>query len=192
MTTQVTELDTAKKVYAKILKLMAKHEDILCFDVESLKYKSEYHLFGIELKETHGLNIDPIRINSLIYNTFGDYMCICWWGAKHKRTISAPDCYSQPKDELLLKISFPTGPYLFGGDYPTEFFQKFFAELKSYKPKYTDSANTALYFSMDNASEIFNNFNAIFKKYLKLNDEDVKQRVIKKMEADLEKLKANS
>jgi len=72
--------------------------------------------------------------------------CVGWWGEKYGRHISWSDDGKQPEDELLLVISFPTGAYIFGDDYPTEFFKEFFQELKTYNPKYTDTTNKTLYF----------------------------------------------
>ena len=68
------------------------------------------------------------------------------------------------------------------------FFQKFWLELKSYKPDYIDEANHCLYWKLDNAKDAFNNYEAVLKKYHDLNKEDIKQRRIAKMKADLEQL----
>lgn len=181
-------METIKKAYDEILKILKKHKDVCVFNIDDLERKANLHLFGVELKEKHGLNVEPKQIYSLDWIRFGDYKGIGYFGEKYNRMISWSDDRTQPTDELLFCISFPTGAYIFGGDYPTEFFQKFFLELKTYKPKYVDTANKSLYFSMDNASEIFNNFDAIMRKYYELNKEDIKQRQILKMKADLEKL----
>ena len=178
-----------KKIYDKILELVEKNKDDLVFDFSDMKSKAERHLFGIELKEKYGLNIDPQKIQSLDWNRFGEYMSIGRWGEKHKRTISWSDNDEQPDDEWLLQICFPTGAYIFGEDYPEELFKTFFNELKTYKPSYSDSHNQALYFSLNNASNIFNIFNIILKKYYDLNKADYKVRKIKKMEDELKKLK---
>ncbi|MEG7769297.1 hypothetical protein U2086_14745, partial [Listeria monocytogenes] len=87
--------------------------------------------------------------------------------------------------EILLYVGFSTGAYIFGGDYPTDLFQRFFNELKTYSPKYQDSSNKYLYYSLDNAGIFFNQFNDIFKKYNDINREEFKQRKIKKMEDEL-------
>lgn len=181
--------EESKKMYSEILSILDKYSDNCIYDIRDLKQKSECHLFGIKLKEIYGLNIDPKIINSSNYIRFGGYMSIGMWGEKYKRTIAWPDDDRQPEDELLLCIGFPTGAYIFGRDYPTDLFQKFFNELKSYKPKYTDSLNTNLFFDMGNAKGIFNNFNDILKKYHDLNKEDFKQRKIKELEKQLESLK---
>jgi len=109
-------------------------------------------------------------------------------GEKYQRTISWSDNGDQPDDELLLLIKFPTGAYIFGEDYPTDLFHKFFTELVKLKPKYTDIHNSTLYYSMDNAGSVYNEFNLLYKKYHELNKEDYKQRKIQKMKDELEKL----
>lgn len=183
--------NTAKKAYSEIFKTLKKYKDICVFDIDDLERKSKYHLFGIELKEKYGLGIDPKTIQSLDWIRFGVYKTIGWYGDKHKRTISWSDDGTQPEDELLLQISFSTGAYIFGDDYPINLFEKFFDELKSYNPKYLDTSNKCLYFSMDNANIIFNAFNSILQKYNEINEKDAIQRRIKKMKEDLEKLENN-
>jgi hypothetical protein len=178
-----------KESYKEIFEVLKKHKDICCFDITDLENQSKIHLFWLELKEKHGFDISINLIRSTNWNNIGEYMSIGWWGEKHNRTISRLDDGEQPEDELLLKIGFSTGPLIFGRDYPSDFFKLFFRELKAYNPKYLDSANKDLYFSMDNASNIFNDFKFIMGKYHKLNKEDVKQRNIIKMEKDLQKLK---
>jgi len=181
-------MNKIKEAYSEILKTLKKYKDICVFDIDDLERKSKYHLFGIELKEKYGLDIEPKKVNTLDFLRFEDHKTICWFGKKYNRTVSWSDDGTQPKDELLLQISFSTGAYIFGDDYPTELFQKFFLELKNYNPKYVDSTNKALYYSMDNASKIFNNYKSILNKYHKINKEDWKQRKIKKMKEELAKL----
>ena len=181
----------SQKAYSDILKVLKKYKDLHAFDIDDLERKAKHHLFGIELKEKYGLNIDPKKVNALDYNKFGEYGCICWYGEKYNRTISWSDDGSNPTDELLYKIGFSTGAYIFGDDYPTDLFHKFFMELASYGPKYKDSHNKSLYFTLDSAADIFNNFSSILKKYYEWNKEDYKQRKIQKMKADLAKLEGN-
>jgi len=182
------KINEAKKAYSEILETLKKYKDICVIDIDDLERKSKYHLFGIELKEKYGLNINPKNIRSLDWNSFGDHLSIGLWGEKYRRTISWSDDGKQPEDEILLEISFSTGAYIFGQDYPTELFQKFFLEIKSYKPKYLDSHNQSLYFSMDNAKDVFNNFDSILKKYREINKKDFKLREIKRMKEELGKL----
>ena len=182
---------TEKQAYSEILKALKKYKNICIFDVNNLEIDANNHLFGLKLKNEFGLNIDPKRINSLDWNKFGQYRSIAQYGKKYKRTIFWSDDGNQPEDELLFQISFPTGAYIFGDDYPVNLFEKFFLELKGFNPKYTDNANKGLYFSMDNAKYIFNSFDEVIKKYYDLNKEDYKKRQIIKLKEDLKKLENN-
>jgi hypothetical protein len=179
----------AKEAYSEILKTLKKYKDICIFDIDNLERQSKYHLFGLELKEKYGLNIDPIKIESLQWIRFNDYKIISLCGEKYRKVISWSDDGTQPEDELLFQICFSTGAYIFGEDYPTDLFQKFWLELKTFNPDYTDTANHCLYWKIENAKNIFNSFEDIMKKYIEINKEDIKQRKIKKLEEDLKKLK---
>jgi hypothetical protein len=177
-----------KKAYDEVLETINKHRDILVYDYRDLEEKSKKHLFGIELKEKYGLNIEPKDVHSLDFVRFSDDRMVTWFGDKYNRTISWEDEGRQPEDELLFTVSFGTGAYIFGDDYPVELFKEFFLELKSYSPKYIDTVNKCLYFSMDNAKEIFNKYPEILKKWHEKNKEDAKERKIKKLKDELEKL----
>lgn len=188
--------EEAIKAYNAILKLVKKHESICIFDYEEMARKSKSHLFGLELKETYGLNVSPEKINSLDWVRFGDYVTIGWYDGE-RRYISFLDEGQQPKNIYLIKISFPAGPYIFGDgvgfdkDYPVDFFQRFWNELKTYGPDFIDSANSSLFWKLENGKEIFNSFDYILKKYHDLNKEDIKQRRVRKMEEELNALKAS-
>lgn len=187
-----------QKAYDEILKVLRTYKDICTYNVDEFEKKAKLHLFGLELKEKYELNINPKEVISLDYQSFGDKK-IGLFGAKYHRTISWPVDGRQPEDEYLFTVSFPTGAYIFGHgesnfnkDYPTEFFQKFWLELKSYKPDYLDEVNHVIYWKLENAKDIFNNYESILSKYHDLNKEDIKQRKIAKMKADLEKLEKSS
>lgn len=182
-------MNTTEKAYKEILKLLNRHKDVIVFDIDDLQTKAKHHLFGVELVEKYGFNLDPKRIHNTDWQELKDHVYIGFWDGE-KRKIPWSDDGSQPNNEVLLCIKYSTGAYIFGDDYPVEFFQKFFLELKSYKPKYVDSTNKGLYFSMDNAGEIFNNYDSIVKRYYEENKEDIKQRRIKQMKIDLAKLES--
>jgi len=181
-------LTQTRKVYESILKLAKKNKDLLNFDLSDLELKAKNHLFGLQLKETYGLEIDAKRINNIKYQELKNDVYLCFIDGINT-TISWSDNGEQPDGDYLIKFSYSTGAYIFGSDYPTDFFQKFFLELKSYKPDYLDSANKSLYFKLTNAKEIFNNYDSIIKKYYELNKEDFKQREIIRMQQQLDKLK---
>ncbi len=180
-------LEEAKKAYDEIFETMKKHEKMCIFDVTRLKKEAECHIFGLELREKYGLKFRE-KICSIDHNYFCNYLCIARWGEKYRRTISWSDDGTQPEDEVLLSISLPPGAYIFGKDYPQEIFNQFFNELKEYNPKYKDSMNYTLYYPLDNAKDVFNNFDKILEKYRKINKEDINRRKIIKLKKELEEL----
>lgn len=181
-----------EKAYKEIFKVLNKYKDDVVFDIDDLKRKSEYHLFGLKLRNEYGLDINPKKVNNLNWFKIDEFwigdLSIGLWGEKYGRTISWSDDGRQPDDEYLFKIGFSTGAFIFGKDYPTELFNKFFVELSSYKPKYIDTVNHCLYWSLDTAKDIFNNYDNILKKYLELNKEDAKLRKKKELEKQLAEL----
>jgi hypothetical protein len=183
------KLQEAKKIYDSILKIARKNKDLLIYNFQSLELQAKNHLFGLELKEVYGLELDEKRINNTRYNELKNNVYLTYIDGVNS-TISWSDNGEQPNGEYLIKFSYSTGAYIFGSDYPTDFFKKFFLELKSYNPDYCDSANSSLYFKLENAKDVFNNYDSIIKKYYELNKEDFKQREIIRMQEELDKLKS--
>lgn len=178
-----------EQIYKEIFDVLEKYQGLHTFDVDDMKRKSQLHLHEIKLRDVYNMNIMPNSITSLDWNKLNEYMSICWMGEdKHHRRVSWSVDGRQPIDEYMLNISFPTGAYIFGQEYPEKFFQKFIDELKSYSPKYIDDANHSLYFPIETCSDVFNNFNDILKKYHEWNKEEKKQRKILEMKKQLEQL----
>lgn len=194
------EKEQIKKAYQEILEVASKYEKLGKIyeynDIEKIIEKAKNHLLIIEWSEKYGLNLkhdiqiygrDYFKINEdLHFSYFKDAQ------EEHKkgsgRFISWSDGGKQPKNEWLLDISFSTGAYIFGDDYPTKIFEEFWQELKTYNPKYCDSHNNNMYFSIESASKIFNEYDTILKKYREKNKEDFKLRKIEKLKDELEKL----
>ena len=114
---------------------------------------------------------------------YQDWVNVGLYGEETSRTISWSDDGKQPENEWLYAVRFCTGAYIFGDSYPAETFNAFFAELKSFEPKYCDTVNNALYFADDVAKVVYDNFWPIFKKYKALVGEELKA----KRKAELEK-----
>lgn len=178
----------AREVYKEILDLVRNNKDVCFYDISDMETKSKKHLFGLELRDKYGLNIDPERIHYTDWHRVDDYRFIGWYGEKYQRTISWEDNGKQPEDELLLVIQFPTGAYIFSDDYPVELFKEFWMELKSYEPKYVDTHNNGLFFAIDDASKVFNEFENIYEKYQDKNREEWKMRKAQKLREELDKL----
>lgn len=178
------KLQETKKIYDSILKIAKKNKDLLNYDFQQLELNAKDHLFGLELKEVYGLEIDEKVIHNIKHQKLKNNVHLTYIDSE-STNISLEDNGKKPKGERLIKFSYPTGAYIFGDDYPTIFFEKFFFELKSFNPDYCDTTNSTLYFKLENAKEIFNNYDAILKKYYKLNKEDFKQREIIRKQKEL-------
>lgn len=196
--------DTIKKVYSDILTVCDKYvdekdlSDYEFEDIRKMRDSAKNHLFIVDWNEKYGLEIKHDR-TFVGYNwvKIDEHRCFSYFDdakAEQKkgsgRYISWEDDGKQPNNEWLLCISFSTGAYIFGDDYPVDLFQEFFQELKSHKAKYCDSTNNDLYFSLEDAKDVYNNFQLILNKYREKNKEESKARKIKRMEEELLKLKS--
>ena len=183
-----------KKTLTKILDLCSKitDEDGVLNDI-SIKAKNK--LIRIEWLEKYWIELDSyINLAQTTYYDLGDYQCICYykdWYYSHENntghSISWSEDWKQPVDEWIYKIWFSTGAYIFGDDYnyQQDLFQKFFEELKTYNPDYIDNHNDNLYWKIENAKNIKDNFKEIFKKYQEINRSELNQRKIIKLQKEL-------
>jgi len=202
-----------KKAYSELLAVCKKYPEFKnkysyeFGDIHDMQKKAENHLLLIKWYEEYGLKLDhTLEPVSSSYCKINDHVSFQYFNDAEKeknsgnggRYISWPDDDKQPKNEWILCISFSTGPYIFGSsgfgednDYPKEFFMRFFDELASYKPDYSDRHNSGLYWKLENAKDIFDNFNTIKNKYHELNKIDFKKREIERKKKELEKLEAS-
>ena len=101
---------------------------------------------------------------------------------------------TQPKDEWLLNVSFPTGAYFlidggsFDKPYLSDLFNKMLGEFLDLKPKYVDRLNKSMYFTSDNAKEVLDKWDEITSKYKNLVGDELKKLKIEKLKAELEEL----
>ena len=180
-----------KKIYDEIFELLGKHKNDVVFDVDELERQSKLHLYGLELKNKYGLNVNPKKIYNMDWQRFGDHRVITMYDGE-RRKISWSDDKRQPKNERLLLLKFPSGAYMFGSsmndDYPVDLFKRFWEELKEFGPDYSDTSNKCLLFKLENASRVFNSFDSILKKYREINEKEYRQRQIYKLKKELAEL----
>lgn len=176
--------------YRKLIQIV---EDYELEDMRNAKEVARKRVFAFEFEDKHKIKLS----SDITLNGNGFYapvnarlgcMCVANFGEKHNRRIL--NIKKEIDDEVLLEISFSTGAYIFGDDYPKEFFSKFYAELKAYEPKYCDDLNHCLYFSMDNAMEIFNAYRDICEKYIKENQNDFLRRKAEKLRKEAERIES--
>jgi len=153
-------------------------------------------LYAMKLQEDYGIScVDRNSIGSCepdVYVKLDNYISIMSMGEKYRRTISWSSDGSQPVDEVMLAISFPTGAYIFGDSYPVELFQEFWTELKSFDFKYVDDVNHCIYYPLDKASKIANLFKDILNKYYQKYRDEANNRQIAKLKLELERLEKES
>lgn len=136
--------------------------------------------FGVEIPNYYRHGSDWYKLS--------DFQTIEIYGEAHHRTISRSDDGSQPENEWLYVIRLPTGPYIFDKEYPIKTFQAFFNELKQFEPKYIDSANKTLYFTSEKSSAVHAASPEILQRYKGLVDAELKEKRIKALQDELEKL----
>ena len=100
----------------------------------------------------------------------------------------------QPDDGWYYVIYFPTGAYIFGYDYDyqQQIFNDLFAELRTYKPDYSDCINRKLLWKVENAKNISDNFAGIMKKYRERNKTEMNARKAAKLRSELAMLESET
>lgn len=185
------KIKETNKAFRDTLSILKQYSTIDIFrdlynDVQAKSARWDFYC----LLRHHGINICFNSIHDTDFVRVDSFMAIISWGPG--RTISWPDDGLQPENELLLKLAFSSGPYIFGSssdnDYPREFFQSFWKELCQYNPDYRDTVNSSLYWKIGNAKDIFNGFPAILKKYRGMNAKDCRLRRIERLKDELSEL----
>jgi len=167
-------------------------------DIEEMAEKAKNHLLVIEWQEKYGIELShDAKLFTTDFIEINNYMRFCYFRyvAEDKdrhigRFITWSDDGRHPKNEWFLVIDFPTGPYIFGEDYDEQrdLFQDFFEELKSYHPDFSDTHNNVLYWKLENAKDIYKDFDKILQKYEDKNRAELKERRIAKLKKELEEL----
>ena len=189
-----------KQAYTDILQVCEKYKDIEWYefaDIERMAESCKEHLEVIRWKEEHGIILKHnSRILNMNYIEVTDNICLSYFNnAKEEkekwywRYISWSDDDTQPNNEWLMNISFPTGAYIFWDHYPKNIFEELFEELNSYWPKFIDTANKCLYFSLDKAWKIQSEYKTILKKYEELSRQEFVRIKKEKLQKELDSLK---
>lgn len=175
--------------YKKILKVIKSCAKEVALDSSvDISYKLEQLITREEIQESFGINLMNCHNYSGTYFKVGYEQFIAKYGSEYNRTISWSDDGTQPEDEWLFVISYPTGAYIFGEDYQQETFKQYFDELKGFEPKYVDTANHNLYYTADKAKAVFEKVDEVFKKYRAIAEENRKEAKIEALKKQLEAL----
>jgi hypothetical protein len=149
-------------------------------------------LYAIKLQEDYG--IKDITVSMVknaepnVYVNINEHAYIASMGKKYSRTISWSVDGSQPEDEVMFVLHFPTKAYIFGDSYPKELFKDMWNEIKTYNFKYVDDVNSNIYFSLENSAPIANEFQNILQKYYKRFKDEANMRRAVELRRELEKL----
>ena len=182
--------------FEKIIKICeeAEKHDVL----SEIARKAKNEVIRDKFANQYGVVLDSsARLAEYDYHNKGEYEHIYWFndGYKcheegHGRSITWPENDKQPVNEWIYSIGFSTGAYIFGQDYDYQqpLFRQFFEELRTYKPDYEDLHNNNLYWKIENASKIYNEFYSILTKYKTLNRDELDSRKIAKLKVELEEL----
>jgi hypothetical protein len=192
-----------KDIFEKIIKLCEEVTDEEG-TLSEIRLKAKNRVIRYDWEEKYGITLgSDCRLAEYDYCRIGgDYQMISYFKdgyASHKdgigRNISWSEGDKQPVDEWVYSISFSTGAYIFGGEYEGQkkLFQDFFEELRTFKPDYEDLHKHSLYWKVENAKEIMSQFRLILirfilKKYVDKNREELKERKISKLKAELKSL----
>lgn len=189
-----------KEIFKKIIDICEENIDEEG-TLKDIAIKAKNRVIRYEWEEKYSVKLsDSARLAEYDYYRIDSHQFIGFFEDGYKckeggygRSISWSEDNKQPVNEWIYEVGFSTGAYIFGEDYEgqKQLFQDFFEELRTYKPDYEDLHNHNLYWKIENAKGIMENFNNILSKYYDLNRKELKQREINKLEAKLNNLKSN-
>ena len=182
-----------KEAYKALQEVYIKYPELRNDRMIDRSGKINTRLFLIELNEKYNLDIHPKRIDRADYFKVSEHAAIGQYGKLKRRTISWSDDDKQPEEgEYLLSISFPTGPYIFShnhGEKLRDHFNAMFNDIKTLSPKYSDTRNKCLYFTLDIARSVHDEYLNILKKYNSTVLDVLRQIEIDELESKLKKMK---
>lgn len=161
--------------------------------LKSIKRDVECLLLSIYLEDTTGIKVD-----GGIFGYYVDYIgmrdgVFVYLGGESLCGIGSEDNDLTPREGWYLKMTFPTGAYLFDEAYPKKTFNEFFQTIKSFGADYCDTVNSSLYFNVETNKEVIKSlvkeYDSIFKKYWDLGKEEVLQEKIRVAEEQLKALR---
>lgn len=185
-------MDNTKKIKAhkELIELRKKYQEE--FDgSENVPSIHSLHreLERLELEQTFGLPLFfAVAYHYGVPGSFDNWSRVLYFDDTGMRQISWSDDGKQPKNEWLYVMSFGSGPYIFGREYPEETFKSFFLELKEFGAKYCDTANHCLYFPPDKAKAVHEAFRGLFKKHQELVQVELKKKRKEQLLKELKEL----
>jgi len=189
-----------REIFQKIIDICEQNTDEEG-TLSDIRTKAKNRVIKYEWEEKYGIKLNSdCRFAEYDYYKIDKYQCISYFKDGydcHKnsygRSIGWSEGGKQPVDEWIYQVQFNTGAYIFGDDYDGQhkLFQDFFEELRTYNPDYEDLHNHYLYWKVENARGIMEQFKNILNKYQNKNNSELKERKIAKLENELANLKTN-
>lgn len=173
------------QAYVELLSVANKHPEVFKnnYCIRSLTEELE----TLEISEMFNLELTYAGTKRYyVKGSYDNWTQVAFYDEGSK--ISWSDDGRHPQDEWLYCVSFGCGAYIFGEEYPTQTFQKFFNELKSFGPKYSDTANKRLYFTSENAHKVHAAWKELFLKYKAQVQDELKAKRKQELEEELAKL----
>lgn len=177
------------KAHKELLKVVKKHGDEFKRSGVANVYSIKCEIERLEKEEEFGIPL--IRAGDGHFSVVGAYNVwsrVLYFSDENERSISWSDDDRQPENEWLYVVSFGSGPYIFGGDYPQETFKSFFLELKEFGAKYCDTANSCLYFTPDKAKAVHGAFWEIFNRHKAMVEGELNKKRKEDLLKELKKL----
>ena len=177
------------QLYKEVIAILDKYADIAKGDsaYSNLVSTATEELQKLELFIQFGIDLSGWRGHRTWYAN-GEFIRLGKYGSVYDRTISWSDDGRQPEDEWLYSLCFSCGAYTFHKDYPVATFNAMIDELKSYNPKYMDTANHVLYYADDVAHVVHERFPEIFHRHRESIATELTEIKIAELHKQLQKL----
>lgn len=200
----MNKLQFAKKLHEKFFALLEKHKDFHNFPISYLKKQSDNFLFEMTLKHLYGFKINSNVITNFKWQDMGKYMTICFIDKTTytEHFLTKLDDFEFGKHWLRIYLK---NPYTFIPDdfednafygVPVNTYNKFINELLEYQPKYFDPNNNAMYFEIEKAGKVFNDYFALYEKYeleaqqeLMLKKKEYLLEEVQKLQKEIDQIK---
>ena len=179
------------KAYKEILGVLEEHSDVIDLGKDyrlDIRNDIKSRIRQTEVEQAFDIKI-PGKGYATAHYRINGRSAIHYYSGEKDQAIGCSDDGRQPKDEWLYVVQFPCGAYTLHEDYPTETFNEFFEELRSYKPKYSDTPNHALYFTEDVAKVVHEALPDILRKYGDRVEDELNRRRIARLQEELSQLR---
>lgn len=190
---------TLKSTYNEIFRFLENYKSEIVFDIQKLKWIAEEHLFYNRLKNDYDFNVNMGRC--LKGGVFNDSFVELKYGVyylkvnEYNMSGSFDDGIYPEHNEELVKVDIlgciPNISFIKDTFLCSAITNSFFAFLKTYDPKYMDTVNKILYFTLENGAKVYNEYDAFIDDWYKKTKGAENNAKINELESQIDKLKNN-